>query len=427
MTIKTDRSVAVAVLSSVLDSGAYANIALRKALAESNIDQRSRAFVTDLVNETLRNLIQIDYTINNFSKTPLNKMKPFIANLLRISVCQIRHMEKIPDRAAVNEAVVLAKAYGYTNLSGFVNGILRNISREDGSKIKSLSLKYSYPKWLVEKLSIWLKKDEFVQEFLENSHKPPPVIILANIHKTNQNKLIEQLQSEGVDATPLSEAGNHPFIMLRQPGDITRLLAFKDGLFFVIDPGAIYAVEALDPQPGQTIIDLCAAPGGKAFAIAGLMQNQGKLLAYDIHPHRVELIKQTGKRLGLSVITSAVKDATVFDPELAGTADAILLDAPCTGFGTIRKHPEIKYNRQPQDIKDMASLQKDMLTVAAKYLKPGGKLVYCTCTISLEENTYNIKNFLENHPNFSLESENLLLPSPTSDAFYVAALTSASK
>ena len=423
MTNKTDRAVAVSVLTDILDSGAYANIALRKSLAESNIDQRSRAFVTDLVNETLRNLIQIDYTINSFSKTPINKMKPFIANLLRISVCQIRHMEKIPDRAAVNEAVVLTKAHGYTDLSGFVNGILRNISRENASKINSLSLKYSYPKWLIEKLSQWLKKDEIVQEFLENSHRPPPVIILANIHKTSQNQLVELLQSEGVDATPLSETGKHPFIMLRQPGDITRLSAFKDGLFFVIDPGAIHAVEALDPQPGQTIMDLCAAPGGKTFAIAGLMKNQGNLLAYDIHPHRIELIKQTGKRLGLSIITSTIKDATVFDPELANTADAILLDAPCTGFGTIRKHPEIKYNRTPQDIKDMANLQKEMLTVAAKYLKPGGKLVYCTCTVSLEENTYNIKNFLENHPNFSLKSEKLLLPSPTSDAFYVAVLS----
>lgn len=420
MTNKTDRAIAVSVLTDVLDSGAYANIALRKTLAEANIDPRARAFVTDLVNETLRNLIQIDYSINNFSKTPVDKMKPFIRNLLRVSVCQIKFMEKIPDRAAVNEAVVLTKAYGFTNLSGFVNAVLRNISREKPGNIKSLSLKYSYPKWLMEKLNIWLE-EENVLDFCENSHQPPPLIILTSTYKISQAELAAKLQQEGIDATPLDSS--HPLLILRQPGDITRLSSFKDGLFLVIDPGAMHAVEAINPQPGQTIIDMCAAPGGKSFAMACLMNNTGKLLAYDVHPHRVELISQTRKRLGLSVVAPVVKDALVFDPALAAAADAVLIDAPCSGLGTIRKHPEIKYTRQPQDIKELANLQKEMLTVSAKYVKPGGRLVYCTCTITTEENDDNIKYFLENNPNYKLVSQQQFLPSASSDAFFVAQLT----
>jgi len=421
LTNKTDRAIAVSVLTDVLDSGAYANIALRKTLAEAGIDPRARAFVTDLVNETLRNLIQIDYNINNFSKTPVDKMKPFIRNLLRISVCQIKFMEKIPDRAAVNEAVVLTKAFGFANLAGFVNAVLRNISREKPGNIKSLSLKYSYPKWLMEKLNTWLG-EENVPSFCENSHQPPPLIILTNTYKINQADLAVKLRQEGIDATPL-ENSSHPLLLLRQAGDITRLSSFKNGLFLVIDPGAMQAVEAVNPQPGQFIIDICAAPGGKSFAMASLMKNEGKLLAYDIYPHRVELISQTRKRMGLSVVTPAIKDATVYDPALKAAADTVLLDAPCSGFGTIRKHPEIKYTRHPQDIKELAKLQKEMLTVAAKYVKPGGRLVYCTCTVTNEENDDNIKYFLENHPNYRLIGQQQIFPSPTSDAFFVAVLT----
>ncbi|MCL1788074.1 MAG: 16S rRNA (cytosine(967)-C(5))-methyltransferase RsmB [Defluviitaleaceae bacterium] len=421
MTNKTDRAIAVSVLTDVLDSGAYANIALRKTLAEVDIDPRARAFVTDLVNETLRNLIQIDYAINKYSKTPVDKMKPFIRNLLRISVCQIKFMDKIPDRAAVNEAVVLTKNFGFTNLAGFVNAVLRNISRESADKIKSPALKYSYPKWLIEKLNTWLGEAE-AHNFCENSHQPPPLIIVANTYKITPADLLQQLKKEEIDAASLDDAEDSPFLILRQAGDITRLPSFKDGLFSVMDPGAMHAVYGVNPQPGQTIVDMCAAPGGKSFAMAARMQNNGNILSYDIYPHRIELINQTRKRLGLSIVTPLIKDATVFDPALEGAADAVLLDAPCSGFGTIRKHPEIKYTRTLQDIKELAALQQDMLAVAARYVKPGGKLVYCTCTVTTEENGDNIKRFLENHPQFKLESETQYLPSPTSDAFYVAVL-----
>jgi len=433
---KTDRFVAVQILSEITENAAYANIALRKALAESELDSRARAFVTDMVNETLRNLIQIDSVINKFSsKTPVDKMKPAIRSILRVATCQILFMEKIPSRAAINEAVTLAKIYGFENLSGFVNGVLRNIDRgkpfninnflntANPSQADILSLTYSYPKWLVANTIKWLG-DNAAETFFKNSHTPPPVVILTNTYKTTLAQLVESLQSEEVEATPI-ENSQHPFLVLRKSGDITRLAAFKQGHFFVMDPGAMRAVSAVEPKPGQTIIDLCAAPGGKSFALACRMQNQGTILSYDIHPHRVELINQTRKRLGLTIVTPAVKDICVFDPALKAKADTVLLDAPCSSLGTIRKHPEMKYTRKPTDILELAEKQSEMLKVAAKYVKPGGKLVYCTCTITKEENPDNIQYFLKNHPQFSLEFATQTLPTPLSDGFYVAVLANA--
>lgn len=419
---KTDRAVAISVLSGVLETGAFANIALRKIFTEVTLDSRARAFVTDLVNETLRNLLQIDHILNKLSKTPVDKMKPFIRNLLRISTCQIKFMAKIPDRAAVNEAVLLAKAYGFHNLTGYVNGVLRNVAREETGNIQDPVLKYSYPKWLMEKLVEWLGNDSAIA-FCENSHQPPPVIVLTNTTKICQANLAKIFKEEEIDATPLEELNEkHPFFILRKTGDITRLKSFNDGLFYVLDPGTIHAIDAVNAQPGQTIIDLCAAPGGKTFAMAAAMQNKGKLLAYDIHPHRVELIRQTRKRLELPIISAAVGDATVFNPELENAADAVLLDVPCSGLGTIRKHPEIKYTRQPQDIADLAQKQRQMLAVAAKYVKPGGKLIYCTCTITSEENSNNIAHFLHTNANYTLAHDKQILPCATNDGFYVATI-----
>jgi len=422
---KTERAIAISILSEVLESGAYANIALRKALAkESDSLPRARAFITELVNETLRNLLLIDHVINAFSKTPLDRMKPFIRNLLRVSVCQLRHMEKIPDRAAVNEAVVLAKAFGFTNLSGFVNGVLRNISRQPENpalpppdSIKGLALRYSYPEWIISELTNSLGEEQ-AGAFCQNSHLPPPITIHVNTYKTSVENLVQSLNSEGVEARCIE----HPFLALTHTGDISKLASFQEGLFFVMDPGAIAAVNELAPKPGQKIMDMCAAPGGKSFAMACIMGNVGKIIAYDIHPHRVELVNQTRRRLGLSIIEAGVGDGLIFDPALESSADSVLLDVPCSGLGTLRKHPEIKYTREHSDIRELAEKQQQMLANAAKYIKPGGTLVYCTCTVCKEENSDNIGRFLAENTNFTLENSRQLLPNTNNDGFFVAKL-----
>jgi len=382
-------------------------------------------------------------------------MKPFIRNLLRISVCQLRHIEKTPDSAAVNEAVILAKANGYAGLSGFVNGVLRTIARQpqvppipSPQGPEYLARRYSYPSWLAASLIKWLGA-KAAESFCYNSHQPPPVTIFANTHKITPEALMNNLQECGVESTPLSaymEKGDTSytfpydnFLVLRNSGDITQLPAFQEGLFFVMDPGAIWAINALDLKPGQTIIDLCAAPGGKSFAAACSMGNTGRIKAFDIHPHRTSLIKESIKRMGLTCITPETKDALSYDPALQGYADAVLLDAPCTGFGTIRKRPEIKYNRKPSDITALAEKQRQMLSIAAKYVKPGGVLVYSTCTVARKENIDNVRWFLQSHPftirppvqpslantHFIVEDDCLqILPGPINDGFFIAAMTS---
>jgi len=432
--IKTNRGQAVDILSDILEKGAYANIALRKNLAESDLDSRDRAFVTELVNETLRNLISIDMIINHFSKITVPKMKPYIRNLLRISVCQLRYMEKTPDSAAVNEAVILAKKNGYAGLSGFVNGVLRTVARQPGIPAWNNQFKrFSYPGWLGNELVRWLGQEE-AHNFCENSHKPPPVTIFVNTIKTTQTDLMAQLQAEGVESTPLGE----DFIILQKAGDIASLKSFHDGHFFVMDPGAIWAIKAMDLKPGMTVMDLCAAPGGKSFASACYMGNAGKILAFDLHPHRTGLIREAQKKLGLTCISPETKDALVYDPRLESAADVVLLDAPCTGFGTIRKRPEIKYNRQQKDIVNLAMKQRELMAVAAKYVKPDGVFVYSTCTVAREENIDNVRWFMQNHPfamcpqhlpstediRYIYEDECLqILPGHSNDGFFVAAMS----
>ena len=437
--LQSSRAVAVSILTDILETGAYANIALRKALSQTKLDSRDRGFVTELVNETLRNLISIDYVLNHFSKVPVAKMKPFIRNLLRMSLCQLRHIDKTPESAAVNEAVNLAKAQGYAGLSGFVNGVLRTAARQPDAPpmpkpgtLAYLTRQYSYPTWLATALAKWLGPDEALH-FCENSHLPPPVTVFANTVKITTQALALRLQKEGVDCTLLGDN----FLVLRHTGDMTHLPAFTEGLFFVMDPGAICAVAAMGLQPGQMIIDLCAAPGGKSFAAACHMGNTGQVRAFDIHPHRTALIRETVKRLGLTAVTPETKDATVYDPSLQAAADTVLLDAPCSGLGTIRKRPEIKYNRTASDIETLADKQRQMLAVAAQYVKPGGNLVYSTCTVAREENIDNVRWFLQNHhydvqpmelpqsanTRFIVEDNCLqILPGPTNDGFFVAIL-----
>ncbi|MCL2377517.1 MAG: 16S rRNA (cytosine(967)-C(5))-methyltransferase RsmB [Defluviitaleaceae bacterium] len=475
--VKSSRQAAISILSDILESGAYANIALRKALPQTGLDSRDRAFVTELVNETLRNLLSIDHVLNHFSKVPVAKMKPFIRNLLRISVCQLRHIAKTPESAAVNEAVILAKANGYAGLSGYVNGVLRTIVRQpDTPPMPSpggpeyLARRYSYPRRLAASLVKWLGAEE-AEIFCQNSHLPPPVTIFVNTHKTTPEALAEALRDEGVECLPLdayrqpeaivsplldmhhpnvesapppdvhhSNTANSPlgsFLVIRNTGDISKLNAFLQGHFIVMDPGAVFAVTAMGLTPGQTVIDLCAAPGGKSVVAACHMGNTGRVHACDIHPHRTGLIKETVKRLGLTCITPKTADATIYDPALDSTADAVLLDVPCSGFGTIRKRSEIKYNRTAADIISLAEKQRQMLSIAAKYVKPGGILVYSTCTVTREENINNIHWFLQRHsfkvqpfpgPNPEemrfIEEDGCIqiLPGPFNDGFFIAAM-----
>jgi len=417
------RNIALAVLMEVMEDGAYANIALRKALGQANLEPRDRAFVTELVNETLRNMGYLDAVINFFASLPVDKMRPYIRNLLRISVCQMRILTKIPPHAAVHEAVELVKSSGNGTLAGFVNGVLRNINRRPDEPVlsdTSWAVKYSCPPRLAAHLTRWLGEDA-AREFARYSHAAPPVTIFANTTKITPAALAEKLTAHGMTVTPLEGA----FLALRNTGDISASEAFQSGEFFVMDPGAMAVVDALQLQQGQTMLDLCAAPGGKSFAAACVTSDTAAITAMDIHPHRVSLMEMTRKRLGLQSIVTRVGDATVPATSADNTQptlyDAVLLDAPCSGLGTLRKRPEIKLRYDGID-PTLPDLQRKLLTAAATHVASGGILVYATCTVTHEENAQQVASFCVTHPHFTLEHETQLLPGAHNDGFYIARL-----
>ena len=412
--IISERDLAVQILTEVLEKNAYSNIALRKFLANAtNFDSRSKAFISELVYTTVRNLVQIDFVLGHFSTLEVAKMKPDVRNILRASICQMRFLDKVPDFAVVNEAVELTKARGFPQLSGFVNGILRNVSRSKNfPKIPNhdLALKYSYPKELFRFIKKQLDGD--LEEFLQNSHTRPSVTVFPNLAKTTLDELAFRLELENVSTQKLEHC-----LLLGETGDIAKLKSFVDGLFFVMDESAHLAVRLLGLVPGETLIDLAAAPGGKSFAAASNMNNTGNVLAFDIFPHKVKLMESAKARLGFDIVKPSLGSALETNPELVGVADAVLVDAPCSGLGTLKRHPEIKYKTRIEGIGELTKIQQQMLITAMKYLKPGGRLVYSTCTITKEENEEIAMKFAKE---IKLVEMRRLMPGKTGDGFFVA-------
>lgn len=399
-----ERETSIYILDEILNNKAYNNIILKKTLDKNNLfNNIQKSFITEIVNGTLRNLIFIDFVINQFSNTKTSKMKPFILNILRISVYQIMFMNKVPISAACNEAVKLAKKRGFINLSGFVNGILRNISRninninfpdESKNKVDFLSVKYSFPKWIIE---YWLEflsyKD--VKKICENSVKSPKINICINTVITDYKEIINKFENNNIE---IDKGILENSFYINKINDITKNNEFKKGYFHVMNESSMLSVNILNPKENSIVIDICAAPGGKSFYCAYLMNNKGKIISRDIYEHKIDLIKDSAKRLKLDIIDAQLKDAAKFYKEDENIADYIIADVPCSGFGLLRKKPDIKYTKSIDDIKNLVSLQREILKNCWKYVKTGGTLVYSTCTISKMENLDNVNWFCENYP-----------------------------
>lgn len=398
-----EREIALYAITDILSEKGYNNIVLRKTLNKNyRLSIVQRGFVTELVNGTLRNLINIDYVIGCFSKTPCNKMKPVVLNTLRLAVYQIIYMDKVPDSAACNEAVAFIKKKGLAGLSGFVNGVLRNVARnkayvkypdEKNNPVEFLSIKYSYPRWIIE---YWLKEFDYERVFemcAENS-LAPRVGICINKNRTNRQELKKLLAEDNIAVTDGCISNDSLYIS--KTSDITMAKAYQSGMFHIMDESSMLAVKVLDPKPGDTVIDVCAAPGGKSFYCGYLMENKGKIIAGDVHEHKINLLTEGAERLGLDIIKPILSDASVFNGNYADTADCLIVDAPCSGLGLVKKKPDIKYNKTYEDILNLVRLQREILKESAAYVKVGGTLVYSTCTVSVKENAENVKWFLEN-------------------------------
>ena len=373
------------------------------------LEKRDRAFINRVCTGTIERCIEIDYVINQFSKVKVNKMKPVIRNLLRISVYQLKYMDNVPSTAICNEAVKIATKKGFHTLKGFVNGVLRNIDRnidkiEYPSKdsIEYLEVKYSMPAWIIKK---WIKdySKEITIKILEGFlDENKSISIRCNTNKIKMDDLINEISSDikEISKSEYCEDG----LVINGFDYLSKMKAFKEGLFYVQDESSMVCVDASGVKKDDYVIDVCAAPGGKTVSVALKLDGTGMVDARDINDYKVGLIEENIERMKLKNVKAKEWDALKLDKECIGKADVVIADLPCSGLGVIGKKVDIKYNITNNDLEELSKLQKDMLMVVKDYVKVGGTLLYSTCTINKGENEDNVIWFLENNKDFSLES-----------------------
>lgn len=397
------RLTAVKLLLKMESSASYSNILLDSALSEQGLSEREKAFAAALFYGVTERRLTLDYIIEQNSRIPFRKLEKEAVAVLRAGFYQLLYMPSVPESAAVNESVKLCRKLKAFGAEGFVNGMLRSfirngkqISFEGLDEVKTLSLKYSCPEWIAAK---WLREygEENAIKAMEASLGAPPLYARVNSTKVTDDELVNLLKKEGVKAERNPRLNG--CIRLEKAGEIEQLDAFKAGLFHIQDVSSQLCCLTLRPIVNETVIDICAAPGGKTFTLAELMGNNGRVLSLDLYDGRVNLIAQGAKRLGLRIVEAKQNNAVKFSEELP-QADRVLCDVPCSGLGVIRRKPEIKYKSE-EEFEELPRLQRAILEVSSRYVKEGGTLVYSTCTLSRAENDEVARDFAENHSEFS--------------------------
>ena len=412
----TARQLALKVLYEIDKESAFTGIELKNQLSSSDLSGVDKAFATELVYGVVKNRTRLDYIISKYSKQKLKKISPWIINILRMGVYQIIFLDKIPLSAAVNESVKLAKRYGHQASSGFVNGILRNVSRSGDVQYPNgreyYEVFYSHPKWLVDMLFDQYSDD--AKAIIENN-KVPVTTVRVNILKTNASDVEKSLVEKGISVEK-TEFNN--VLKISNYGDISKLSEYRDGLITPQGTSSYMAASVLNPQKGEVIMDLCSAPGGKTTAMAEISGDGAKIYAFDLYEHKIDLINNNCKRLGIKNVDARVWDATMDMEDFADKADKILADVPCSGLGIIRKKPDIKWNKETGDFDAIINIQKKILDNAQKYLKKGGTLVYSTCTINKNENENVVDEFAKKY-GFKVELMQTILPGEAYDGFFI--------
>lgn len=426
MTDKKDRisarEIALGILTDITENGNFSHTAMNRTLNQYQyLEKQDRALVTRLCEGTVERMLTLDYILDRYSTVKVNKMKPFIRNLLRMSVYQIKYMDQIPDSAACNEAVKLAKKRGFGNLSGFVNGILRNIIRnpekvaypdESRDEKKFLSVSYSVPEWLAEQLINQYGYGK-AKLFLEASLQIKKTTVRCNTDRITPGELVKLLEQSQITVEP----GVYlPYAL--KIGDynyLNQMEAFQKGYFLVQDESSMLVGAVSGIKSGAFVLDVCAAPGGKSLHAAELLKSTGQVVARDVSEEKVALIRENIRRLGYKNLKAEAGDALVLDRDCIEKFDLVIADLPCSGLGVIGKKPDIKYNMTPEKQKALVRLQRDILNTVHRYVKPGGVLLYSTCTVNREENISNVLWFTEQYK-FKLESiEGFLPPSLLND------------
>lgn len=397
------RDTALRVLVRCRTAGAWADAALAAQLRRDGLSGPEAALCSRIVYGVMQNRLLLDFYLGAYCSQKVDHLQPPLLEILRIGAYQILFLDKIPHSAAVNQAVEQAKDNGRAKAAGLVNAVLRQLSRNKGHLPKipdqyalhSLSIRYSHPKWLVKRLQAILGPE--TEACLAADKAPAPLTIQVNPLKTTAEELTAELEASGVTVRP------HPWVSgcleLDHAGDLTALAPFRAGKFLVQDPAARLVSQIAGVGPGMRVLDVCAAPGGKSFSAAFAMEDQGEILACDLHENKLKRIREGAERLGLACIQTTAADGRVFRPEWEAAFDVVLVDAPCSGLGIIRKKPDVRY-KKPDDLFALPVIQRAILDNAARYVKPGGTLVYSTCTILPEENEGVSDSFLAEHPDF---------------------------
>ena len=412
------REVALLTLSACQRQGGWSDSILKKQLAQAGLDRRDAALATRLAFGVVQNQLLLDFYLSAFSSIPLKRLENKVLQALRLGAYQMLFLTKIPHSAAVNRSVELTRAHCKNpRAAGMVNAILRSLQRSLNSlptipqtdPVSYLSILYSTPEWLVKEFILTLGAGETAQ-LLAAQNSQPPLTVMVNTLRTTPQELADKLEGAGVGVRA------HPWLEgcleLEGTGSVERLEAFEQGLFYVQDPASCLAVLAAAPKPGMRVLDCCAAPGGKTFAAALAMEGRGEILSCDLHPHKKKLIQAGADRLGLDLVTPMTADARAFRPEWEGAFHLVLVDAPCSGLGVIRKKPDIRF-KDPEELRGLPAVQLAILSNAARYVRPGGTLLYSTCTLLPRENEQVVEGFLAGRMDFKVNS--FTLPGPVGE------------
>ena len=398
----TGREAALQVLTACRRLDAWSDGSLKAAV--KGLDRREAAFATRLTYNVLQNRALLDFYLGQYCTQSFDKLEPFVRDVLRLGAVQILMMDRVPDSAAVSEAVEMVKRHKRQRAAGLVNAILRKVSQNKDNlppisakdEGDYLALKYSHPKWLVERLLEILGREQ-AEEFLRLDNEAVPMTIQRNPLKCGADALVEELRNAGAEVTP------HPWLSdcweVTGTGDLEKLDVFQNGWFQVQDAAAKAAGLAAGAKPGDKVLDVCAAPGGKTFACAMSMENRGEIISCDIHEHKLALIERSAERLGITCVTTALADGRENREEWNGQFDLVVCDVPCSGLGIIRKKPDIRY-KDPKALAGLPRVQRGILENACRYVKSGGMLLYATCTILPEENDVVVDDFLSQHGEF---------------------------
>ena len=402
--MKNPREKALQIINDVLYKGAFLEESL-EILKKSNIDERDYNFIKEITTGVIRNRTYLDYVIKINSRVKIKRIHKIILSILEMAIYQMYFLDKVPDYSIVDESVNLAKIYGNRGSISFTNGILRSISKKDAPQVKiedsidNLSTFYSHPKFYTEYFYNNYG-EEFTKKLLKANNEMPPFTIRVNTLKTSKSDLMSNLKELGFE---IEETVYDNALNILNPKGIIDTKYFDEGHFYIQDLGSILVASFLNPRENSSLLDLCAAPGGKTTHLAELMNNTGEIMACDKSQGKTKLIQENAKRLGVKNIEARVNDARVLNKDFIDKFDYVLVDAPCSGTGLYRKKPDIKWNKDLEDIRALAEIQLEILDKAKDYVKDGGELLYSTCSLSKIENEDVVNKFLENNKNFKIK------------------------